>query len=65
MSNIHCCSMMKNNVENQCTNGCECRMNCPDCLIIYNDGEYGIIIKDGTHSYIKISYCPWCGKELL
>jgi len=25
---------------------------------------YGIPIHDGGASYIKINYCPWCGKQL-
>jgi hypothetical protein len=36
---------------------------CPDHLIIYipRFDEYGIVVHDGTHSYVAISYCPWCG----
>lgn len=26
--------------------------------------EYGIVIHDAGKSYIKIEYCPWCGKKL-
>ncbi len=26
--------------------------------------EYGIIIHDSGKSYIKIEFCPWCGKKL-
>ena len=26
--------------------------------------EYGIPVLDGGTSYIRIEYCPWCGKEL-
>ena len=26
--------------------------------------EYGIVIHDSGESYIKIEYCPWCGKKL-
>ena len=26
--------------------------------------EYGIIVHDSGRSYIKIKYCPWCGKQL-
>ena len=62
----HCCEMMRSNAEKECTDGCKCRFECPDCLISFNDksGEYGIIIHDGTHSYIKITHCPWCGSRL-
>jgi uncharacterized C2H2 Zn-finger protein len=39
---------------------------CPDCLIFFNDrsSAYGIIIHDGGESFIKINFCPWCGKKL-
>ena len=62
--NDFCCNMMKDNVTNECTASCECRMVCPDCLICYDNGNYRIIIKDNGHSYIRISFCPWCGKKL-
>lgn len=40
--------------------------DCPDALIFYDKrfDEYGIIIHDGGKAYIKIEYCPWCGKKL-
>lgn len=31
----------------------------------YGRKEFGIPIHDGGSSYIKINYCPWCGKSLL
>ncbi len=39
---------------------------CPDALIIHNDvmNEYGLIIHDGTASYVLIDRCPWCGTSL-
>ena len=39
---------------------------CPDIIILYEDryDEYGIIIHDSGESYIKIEFCPWCGKKL-
>ena len=39
---------------------------CPDWLIIYNEKreEFGIVVHDGGESYIRINYCPWCGKKL-
>jgi len=39
---------------------------CPDVVLVYNEifDEYGIPIKDGGNSCIKIEYCPWCGIKL-
>jgi hypothetical protein len=56
---------MRRNVEYQC----EIHDNifdCPDNLICYNASkdEYGIIVHDGSSSYIIIYHCPWCGKKL-
>ena len=35
---------------------------------LFKFNEYGIPIHDGENgkitSYIKIQYCPWCGKKL-
>lgn len=35
-------------------------------IIHYNPifDEYGIIMPDDSFSYIKLSYCPWCGCKL-
>jgi hypothetical protein len=39
---------------------------CPDVILIHDEkfDEYGIPIKDGGNSFIKIDYCPWCGIKL-
>lgn len=39
---------------------------CADSLIVYNEvmNEYGIVIHDGTASYLLIDRCPWCGTRL-
>ncbi len=39
---------------------------CPDALLIYNEimNEYGLIVHDGTASYVLIDRCPWCGTSL-
>ena len=31
---------------------------------IINQKPDGIIIHDGGQSFIKINYCPWCGRKL-
>ncbi|MER2010328.1 MAG: hypothetical protein ABS939_23085 [Psychrobacillus sp.] len=40
--------------------------DCPDNLIFYSSkfDEYGIIVHDGSTSFIEISFCPWCGTKL-
>ena len=37
-----------------------------DCVITHHKKEktFGIPIHDGGSSYIKIKFCPWCGKQL-
>jgi len=35
-----------------------------DSIITEKDKDFGIPIHDGGSSYIKIKYCPWCGKKL-
>jgi hypothetical protein len=41
--------------------------DCPDALISFSRGNdsYGLIVHDGGSSSIAISFCPWCGTELL
>jgi hypothetical protein len=56
---------MKEALEFECEQHVD-RFECPDALISYYDrfDEYGLIVHDGGHSVIRISYCPWCGMEL-
>ena len=44
----------------------ESPFDCPDALISYSEksDEYGLIIYDGGHSVLTISYCPFCGAKL-
>jgi len=37
---------------------------CPDLTIVKVNNEYGMPVRDGGKSYIKIEYCPWCGIKL-
>ena len=50
---IMCCALLRYYLE-----------ECEDKLIYYSSScdEYGILIPDDSHSYILMSYCPWCGK---
>jgi hypothetical protein len=56
---------MKEHIESKCEQH-EDRFDCPDAIIHFSKTHktYGIIIHDGGSSYIKIDFCPWCGKKL-
>lgn len=58
--------MMKYNIEYTCKEHKENILECPDKIIHYNkiSKSYGIVIHDGGNSFIKIDFCPWCGKKL-
>lgn len=62
----HCCEMMSAQIAHHCED--HDPWECPDRLVIRvtdNDGRgYGLIIHDGGSSFIRISYCPWCGQDL-
>ena len=38
--------------------------DCPDTTLVISEEHYGIPIRDGGESYIRIDYCPWCGVSL-
>jgi hypothetical protein len=61
----HCCESMDYHLSMRCKQHSD-PFDCPDSVIYFNGPkqEYGLIIHDGGPSYLKISYCPWCGKEL-
>jgi len=60
-----CCEKMKYFVNQKC-NMHDDAFCCPDIIMFYEEkfDEYGIIIHDSGKSYIKIEFCPWCGKKL-
>lgn len=64
-SQMHCCSMMAENVSSQCEQHPH-RKDCPDALVDYfpSSKSYVIMIHDGGSSGISIKYCPWCGSRL-
>lgn len=37
---------------------------CPDVLVVKVEDEYGLPIRDGGSSFVRISHCPWCGKSV-
>lgn len=38
---------------------------CPDMTLVRTSGGFGIPIRDGGSSVIRIEFCPWCGVSLL
>ncbi|MBP3540130.1 MAG: hypothetical protein J6J62_09830 [Oscillospiraceae bacterium] len=60
-----CCEAMEYHSRLHCEEHSSV-FDCPDCLVFYDKSrdDYGLIIHDGGQSFIKISYCPWCGKKL-
>jgi hypothetical protein len=49
------------------TQTCEDHPNpwdCPDIMIVKKDKGYGLPVRDGGSSYIKIEFCPWCGTKI-
>ncbi len=65
-SSNFCCEDMRRNLEYRCIKHGDNIWDCPDNLICYSDSfdEFGIIIHDGGTSYIRILFCPFCGKKL-
>ncbi|HQU82415.1 MAG TPA: hypothetical protein PKY59_04785 [Pyrinomonadaceae bacterium] len=61
----HCCELMKTRTEFVCEKH-ESPFDCADSLIYYSKrfNEYGLIIHDSGSSFIKIDFCPFCGKKL-
>ena len=61
----HCCASMAKAVDFACEQHAD-PFACPDALLVYNEvmDEYGLIIHDGTASYVLIDRCPWCGTRL-
>jgi hypothetical protein len=38
--------------------------DCPDVLVVKLRNGFGLPIRDGGCSYVRITHCPWCGKPL-
>lgn len=64
-SAVHCCASMVKALEFECDQHDD-PFECADALVVYNEvmNEYGLIIHDGTASYVLIDHCPWCGTKL-
>jgi hypothetical protein len=58
-----CCERMAVDLQHKCDVHSD-RFECPDAFISSTRGGYGLMIHDGGHSVIEISFCPWCGSKL-
>ena len=59
-----CCETMRHYVEMTCEQHPD-PQDCPDIVVRkYSNGDYGIPVRDGGSSYIRILNCPWCRTEL-
>lgn len=58
-----CCDDMRSWSSDHCTAH---PVYCYDRLVLFDEkgGYYGIMIHDGGSSFVKIRYCPWCGKAV-
>ena len=61
----HCCEEMKAALEFDCDQHAD-PFDCPDTVIVYHEPfeEYGVPIRDGGASYLRLSHCPFCGSKL-
>ena len=61
----YCClDMAFRLIEDKVSKGKE-EINYDSVMTHYKKGKtFGIPIHDGGSSFIKINYCPWCGKKL-
>jgi hypothetical protein len=60
-----CCDDMARAVTFDCEH-CRDSFDCADVLVHYSEahGHFGLIIRDGGKSWVKIDFCPWCGQQL-
>jgi hypothetical protein len=64
INNEYCCNDMMEKILYKCDVHLD-PFDCPDNIIYKSKrNEYGIIIHGGGSSFIKINYCPWCGRKL-
>lgn len=61
----HCCEAMDDAVLFDCGRHSN-PWDCTDGLVLYNEvfDEYGLVMRDGTTSYVLLAHCPWCGTQL-
>ena len=58
---MFCCEKLTDNLRVTEERG----LQNPDSIVCYSDifDEYGLLIHDGGESYVRIKFCPWCGKQ--
>lgn len=61
---IHCCKFMTAQMAKVCPNHDD-PWDCPDYVIVERKGGFGIPIRDGGRSYMRLYYCPWCATQLV
>ena len=61
----YCCDMMKAQADYECPDHPN-PADCPDHVVAFDKRgrPIGLWIHDNGGSYLKISYCPWCGARL-
>ena len=59
---VYCCADLATHITARCEAHDE--WNCPDKVIVAVKSGYGLPVRDGGSSYVKINFCPWCGSEI-
>jgi hypothetical protein len=60
-----CCEVMAGQLALTCSDHPDIA-DCPDAVVIRSpSGEFQFPIRDGGTSFIRASFCPWCGSRLL
>ena len=62
----YCCNSMKGELERTCDIHRD-RWACGDNVVHFNPKtrQYGLMIRDGGRSTYPMTYCPWCGTDLV
>ena len=61
----HCCADMTAAASFRCAEH-ESVFDCGDAVVWYSPvfDEFGLIVHDGSGTYLSIAHCPWCGAAL-
>jgi len=60
-----CCEAMERYSTLRCDRHTD-EHDCPDILVVWSKSHGpGIPIRDGGSSFSTISFCPWCGTNLV
>ena len=60
-----CCDTIRVQLTLECEHHPD-PFDCPEVLVVYNAkfDEYGMPIRDGGSSVMKMRFCPWCGVQM-